>query len=331
MIKYITPWFLPKNEFKYWDLYSDTFINHFFSDGDKYEKVVWFHPSEYNRIIEDKAALEKIKSKCNLEIWLGNFNTNNPKEVINWPMYTWQYSYYNHVNYETVHKTVIDKLYVCLNRKSKYHRCILADHLAKFNLIDKGYFSWCKLEVSDNHIPFQHYNFKYFDNEERLVHTFDQDIPYANEGFVVTGDYFSKGFVHILPEAIVDDYMFIGMKFAQVCLPYKPYLFLGTKGIHKQIKNLGFELYEEIFDYDFDNYADINKRVEGIVSNLLNIQDENFVKLNKTIEDKLKYNKNHFVKLVKDKNNIPEQFWSIPEQTKNIGYFKKIVQTCIGE
>jgi hypothetical protein len=330
MIKYITPWFLPKEEYQYWDLYSDKFINHFFGDGDKYKKIVWFHPSEYNRIIEDKNALQKINDKCNLEIWLGNFNNDNPQQVINWSMWTWQYSYYNYINYENKQGLEIDKLFVCLNRKSKYHRCILADELAKNNLIDKGYFTWHRLDISDNHMPWKRYDFKYFDNKTRqLEDIVNNKIPYADEGFVVTGDYFTKGLIHVLPEAIVDDCMFIGMKFAQVCLHKRPYLFLGTKGIHKLIKDLGFELYTELFDYSFDLEESTQVRVEGITKNLVNLQNQNFKDLFNCIKDKIEFNYNHFITLVKNKENIPHEFWNIDDSMPNINFFKRIVDTCL--
>lgn len=330
MIKYITPWFLPKEEYQYWDLYSNKFINHFFADGKKYEKIVWFHPSEYNKIIEDKDALQKINDMCNLEIWLGNFNNDNPKQVINWPMWTWQYSYFNYIHYENKQDTNIDSLYVCLNRKSKYHRCMLADEFAKHDLINKGYFTWHRLDVSDNHLPYKPYNFKYFDNKKRQIEDINNnEIPYANEGFVVTGDYFTKGLVHILPEAIVDDCMFIGGKFAKVCLHNRPYLFLGTKGIHKLIKNLGFELYTELFDYSFDEEKNTSARVSGIVDNLLNLQNKNLNVLYNIIKDKLAYNRNHFISLIKNKDNIPNEFWNLDNNMPNMNFFKQIVDTCI--
>jgi hypothetical protein len=330
MIKYITPWFLPKEEFKYWDLYSDKFINHFFSDGDKYEKVVWFQPSEYNRIIEDNTTLEKIKNICNLEIWLGNFNDNNPSCVINWPTWTWLYSYDNFTKYEKIYNPPVDKLYTCLNRKSKYWRGMLVDELAKNNLIDDGYLSWHDKAVSDNHLPYKQYPFKYFDNKKRtLDNIYSSDLPYGNEGFIIQGNYYEKGFVHILPEAIVDDYMFMGNKFAQALLHCRPFLGLATKNSHMKLKELGFELYDELFNYEFDNKDKIEERAKGITENLINLKGENYNSLLCDIKNKLEYNKYHFMNLIKGIDNIPKEFWDIDYSSiSNMNYFKNIVDKC---
>ena len=59
----------------------------------------------------------------------------------------------------------------------------------------------------------------------------------------------------------------------------------------------GFELYDEIFDYEFDSKDNINDRISGIIENLNNLKEKNYYDLHKKIEPKLEYNKNLALKI----------------------------------
>lgn len=335
-VKFIFPWFLPKDEWKFYDLYSEKFIDHFFVKNLHYDKIVWFHPSEFNKIIEDDISYKKIKNLCKdnnteLEIVLGNFSDRN--DIINWPIWTWQYSYINYIKYEPKNiNNIIDKPYVCMIRKAKHSRCVLVDELAKHSLENLGYLTWHRVEVSDNHKEYIPYNFKYFDNKKRTYdNIYNSSIPYGNEGFVIQDNFYHKGFVHILPEAITEDTIFIGIKFAQATLHQKPYLYLGTVGIHNKIKELGFELYDEIFDYNFDNKLSLKDRVIGIVDNIKKINNADYNELNNIIKDKLKYNQQHFIKTIKDPKWVPKEFYDYEKyivdgiDKKYYDWFKEVI------
>ncbi len=75
----------------------------------------------------------------------------------------------------------------------------------------------------------------------------------------------------------------------------KPFLVIGCHGWYKAFKELGFQLYDELFDYSFDDIEPFNDRHSAIlyqIKNILNM-DETILN-NKLLEirDKISYNKN---------------------------------------
>ena len=66
----------------------------------------------------------------------------------------------------------------------------------------------------------------------------------------------------------------------------------------KTFKKLGFKLYDELFDYSFDEIESFRYRHEAIMTQIKNILDSNNNIFNKklhSIQDKLEYNKRHLL------------------------------------
>ena len=83
---------------------------------------------------------------------------------------------------------------------------------------------------------------------------------------------------------------------------WKPYLlgkvsfFFNNQSYYSILKNLGFELYDEIFDYSFDTIKDDDERLVGYYNELKRISEIPIEELRKkilSIEDKILRNKNH--------------------------------------
>ena len=78
----------------------------------------------------------------------------------------------------------------------------------------------------------------------------------------------------------------------------KPFLVIGCAGWYKTFKKLGFKLYDELFDYSFDEIESFRYRHEAIMTQIKNILDSNNNIFNKklhSIQDKLEYNKRHLL------------------------------------
>ena len=74
----------------------------------------------------------------------------------------------------------------------------------------------------------------------------------------------------------------------------KPFLVIGCVGWHKIFEKLGFKLYDELFDYSFDEIESFRYRHEAIIIQIKSIleMDENILKKKLLdIEDKIYYNK----------------------------------------
>jgi hypothetical protein len=86
----------------------------------------------------------------------------------------------------------------------------------------------------------------------------------------------------------------------------KPFLVLGGKGFHATLKNLGFQLYDELFDYSFDQFNTESERIDGIISNLKNLVGKDYNYLRSTIKGKAQFNRNKAIEIVQSKSYIPK-------------------------
>ena len=73
---------------------------------------------------------------------------------------------------------------------------------------------------------------------------------------------------------------------------------MSSRNVHKYLKIMGYELYDELFDYSFDD-KDFNKRFESIVKqvkNLCEIPTKDFSNEILKLNDKIEHNYHHFNK-----------------------------------
>lgn len=86
----------------------------------------------------------------------------------------------------------------------------------------------------------------------------------------------------------------------------KPFIAIAGKGYHKFLQKHGFELYDELFDYDFDDIEEAPKRIIAIEKNIkkiLKIKPTTLKSKIGLIKDKLHHNFENFIK-IKHKNPI---------------------------
>lgn len=110
---------------------------------------------------------------------------------------------------------------------------------------------------------------------------------------------------HIVTEA-THKATFITEKTIIPTLLKKPYIVLGSQGYNSKLIELGFKLYDEIFDYSFDIESDIFKRTELFVKNINKTLTIDLAEIYKVILPKIIYNYNHALEIMNDKNLIPD-------------------------
>lgn len=119
------------------------------------------------------------------------------------------------------------------------------------------------------------------------------DVLFKNDSFLELAAESS----HVVP--------YITEKSFRCLLIGKPFIAFGSKNTMGQIKKMGFELYDEIFDYSFDSMDKVEDRVNGIVKELIKIKDSDFSLLRNSIEDKLKRNQDRAFNLLKKDEFTP--------------------------
>lgn len=228
------------------------------------------------------------------------------------------------------HNTKFKFPYITLNNISKNHRCMIMDLLAKHDLINKGAIAW--RDIRRNCDDIRHtfsddmtdslyfgYPYKYWKPKRMIL---DQNINdrFFQETLPIE---FNQSFMQLVTESD-DEIVFFSEKTATPILLNKLFLIAGAKGYHIGLKNRGFELYDEIFDYSFDSENNDTIRYEGLVENVKKISSftkGELVNIHKNIFEKVVYNKKHALKLI---NEIPievvETLALIKEENKSPYY-----------
>jgi hypothetical protein len=186
--------------------------------------------------------------------------------------------------------------FISMNRKAHKHRMQTIDLLAKYNLIDKNSISWHNVEPGP-------YTYKHF--VPKIMNLTD-DYAKTYEQATVPREYYHS-FAQLVPETTTECFM-ITEKTATPIMIGKPFLSVSCAFFHKYLQDLGFELYDEIFDYSFDTVFDDQSRFEMVVQNFVNLSKIPLPQLNdlaKKIKDKVEYNKSIFNKLIFENKNHP--------------------------
>jgi len=90
-----------------------------------------------------------------------------------------------------------------------------------------------------------------------------------------------------------NDAVFFSEKTLKEIIFRRPFIMLGAKNQYKVFEKLGFELYDEIFDYDFDSAETIKERYEGFCSQIdryINVPPIEFNEKLKVLTEKIEYN-----------------------------------------
>lgn len=266
-----------------------------------------------------KNILQELENNnIKLEIWLGNFDEkynnylnslHDNISVINWNKLV-LYLSYNLYKSNDIQNQCYDKLYINLNNKSRYHRCLLVDQLAKHNLMDYGNISWLNKQDLDT---VKHFNFQYFNNATKIL---DTDEILSNHPII--SRYISTSFINLYGEFTESEIEVIDIseKTWLSLLYKKPFLAVASKGFYNQLTKLGFDLYDEIFDYEFDNRPKLEDRISGVVDNLISLKDLNYEELYDKIAGKIEYNQKILFNLLNDKDELMEKWYSNTVQDK---------------
>lgn len=196
--------------------------------------------------------------------------------------------------------------FICLNNRGHLHRAHVIDQMAKEDLLDKGVVSWHDfLHEADN------FDFKYFDKRViKLSDNFDTLL----DSFLIPNE-FHESLFHFVTECSYQTIM-LSEKTAIPIMAKKPFICMGAVNYHKFLQDLGFELYDEIFDYSFDSVEDIEERATKFVKNMkIASKLTNFSKIYEMLKPKIQRNYDNFYRIRNDLNYFPSEAMRIIENT----------------
>lgn len=184
--------------------------------------------------------------------------------------------------------------------KGRPSKWAITDELAKRDLLKKGIYSWADTSCNTDSDP-EPYNFKYFKNELKLL---DYDFPYSREskytgGFPFPQTHLKNCLFNIVIEEAKDN-VFISEKTASTFYNYKSLLYFcsGSGGI-QTLLNLGFDLCQDIIDYNYDSVDDKELKVKLFVDEVEKLCNIDPKKLYDLTEKSRKHNINNYLQLMK--------------------------------
>ena len=167
------------------------------------------------------------------------------------------------------------------------------EELYKNNLFEFGKNSW-------NHLDIENYSSYKFKNWVPEILKITEDIGVYEYVFN------TKCLFNLVSESS-DLLIFITEKTFKPILHGQAFLCFGYRGQNLCLRDYGFELYDEIFDYSFDDLPLIEDRILGIINNINNLKDKNYYELYNKIKDKIERNKNRAIDILENDSYIPEE------------------------
>jgi len=239
--------------------------------------------------------------------------------IISWETYFLNLTFLSHTvrmnNSELNSERDINFTFTCLNNKPHPHRCKLMDLFGKYSLIDNQAISWVQPTFNTSLT----YNFSYWqetkllleDNYEKTLNHF-QNLPES----------YHSSLFQVINESTMDCY-FLTEKTAIPLFLEKPFIVINKKNYNFWLKDLGFELYDEMFDYSFDSIDNDDERFEAGVQEIARLnslsRSEQF-NLYIKIKDKLTSNKMHAIELTKVCPDIVKPVFSNAQLNLNNDY-----------
>lgn len=202
--------------------------------------------------------------------------------------------------------------FIMMNNRAHDFRCKLIDTVAERDLLKYAAVSWNNVD------PFlmQNYKFQHFHGKEMVL---DDDYKTTGGQYSLPDQYY-ESFAQLVSES-TPDYLFFSEKISTALIAGKPFIAAAAPGMHRYLKDeLGFKLYDEIFDYTFDDELDMSKRWSMIADNfrrLCNYSLIDLAELRSRIHNKVEFNQYRAKEIVFDLNFMPNPIKKCLEMYKN--------------
>ena len=200
--------------------------------------------------------------------------------------------------------TKIEKAFTSLNNRGHPWRLRFLDHMAKYDLFDKGFVSFHNdnqpIQIDDNYYKFRWWTPRKLNFE-----------PSWRRAGPHSGDYlrpppeWEKSLWSIISESNTE-VLFVTEKSYLPIWHKRPFITYGAPYHHRYLKELGFKLFDEFVDYSFDSVDDDDMRCDMMMQQVSKISKLNHDTVKKRLQPILDYNFKNLIKLVNRKTVNPE-------------------------
>jgi len=265
--------------------------------AEEYAIMGWDNPSNQPIL---KEIYEAISNSSNtVEFVCGGFPTSDSfhpgSNVTYWTTFWPTKTFYELDKWGHVpNNNKFTKAYVNLNNKPWDFRCEMLDALSQRNLISKGEISWNECNID--------YDFKHW-KQERLI--IDPEYAKLTEQYGSFPPAFLESFMSLVSESTMDTIFPTEKTYTPIYFK-KPFIVWSVPNFHKALQELGFELYDELFDYSFDSIQDSKKRLNAILDQVESVVDKDYQNLYNLVAEKAERNYNILKNIRFDKSRVPK-------------------------
>lgn len=190
-------------------------------------------------------------------------------KVTMWPFYLWQaHAFMNFINIKVPPKR--SKFLVCKNNRGHNHRLIMVDQLYRNQLHQDNIITWnVTLDTYQYECQYwqphtrQYPEYRLSDKRVYVPQSTDRGSDYMQSEVVGYDD----TAVELVCEGS-DELMFFTEKTYNAILTKKVFLIHGCRYINQTLTRYGFRLFDNIFDYGFDQFHDTLDRAANISDQL---------------------------------------------------------------
>lgn len=279
------------------------------------EYAIMGHSDPTNKLVLSKIKKAIQNTTNTIEFVSGGFPTSKsfyPSENVTywktfWPAYT-----YNelHSRGHKATNTSFTKAFVNFNNRPWDFRCKMMDELARRNLISKGAISWNECNID--------YDFKHW-KQERLI--IDKQYAESTNSYKSFPSIFFESFMSLVNESTMDTVFPTEKTYTPIYFK-KPFLVWSVPNFHKSLQELGFELYDEIFDYSFDSIENSNQRLNALLDQVEKIIDIDYQTAYDLVANKAERNYNKMM-------NIRFNISLVPNSILQFGGYEDLVKDMI--
>ena len=193
-----------------------------------------------------------------------------------------------------------DLLYTCYNRRNEVARAMLVDALVKENLLQYGIVTYHQ----PNNAAWKYHNGARLVDEPEYEIDNQYNPKYAPSNYPAS---MMRGFFDIVTESrYAPGEYFITEKTLKSIMLLRPFIAFSSTGYSTEYlaKYIGLELYDEMFDYEFDRCDSLEQRIDGIITNVTRLKNQiPDLKTKHSIYKKL------IPKLIRNRNKIVDIFF----------------------
>jgi hypothetical protein len=279
-----------------------------------------------NRFCEDNNIIFYFIFSTNDSEYYKNCEQYNQSSfrILYWPTHLLHYTYNFLMNkFNTIGnvRNNFEKIFLNFNNRPYHHRCLTVDKLFENRLNEYGKISWNILTTV--HHNDNSYNFKNWNESIMKIDNFNYLTGEVTDDLLKTDTFMS------LVSESTDEIFFVTEKTFKSILIGQIFYCIGSKGQNLKLKQFGFKLYDDLFDYTFDMKDSLEERVEGAIKNIKNLIGKDLYELHSKVQHVIEFNKNRALEIVKDDPYIPVKFMEMFRKFPNKFYESDILNKTL--